>query len=141
MSYKFLPHTADVKVLVESGTLANAFRDSYKALKETIVGKIKIEDLVEKEIKIMGRDMENLLLNFLEEFLYLLDAKDLLVSKVVNLKIDPENFLLEATAIGDKAHKYDFTNDVKAITYNDMFIKEEKIGDKKKTVLQFVLDV
>ena len=135
MTYKFMPHTADVKIQASGNTLEEAFSSSAEALKETIAGKIKINEKIKKDIIIQGRDNESLLYNFLEEFLYLLDAEDFILSKIEKIKII--NNQLKATITGDKALNYKFNNNVKAVTYNDMFIKNEK----NKFICQFVLDV
>ena len=62
-----------------------------------------------------------------------------MLSKVNNLKISEKSgkFELTAEVIGDKASNYKFTNNVKAITYNKMFVKKEK----DKWVCQVVVDV
>ena len=75
-----------------------------------------------------------MLYNFLEEFLFLLDSENFILSKV-KVKIKFNN--LECEVLGDKAKNYKFSNDVKAVTYNQMFVKE-KFG---KFVSQVVLDV
>ena len=135
MKYKSLPHTADIKFQAFGKSLEEAFINSALALKEAILGKIKIEEKIEKKISVSGDDKESLLYNFLEEFLFLLDAKDFLFSKIKNLEIKNNN--LKAVIIGDKASNYKFSNDVKAITYNEMFVKKEK----GKWIIQVVLDV
>ena len=135
MTYTFLEHTADVKFKAEAKTLEEAFILSAEALNETIYGKIKILEQEEKTIEIEGKDLEGLLYNFLEEFLFLLDSEDFLVSKVKEIKIDQEKFKLHAKLLGDKSEKYNFTNDVKAITYNEMFVKQEENLWKTQVVL------
>ncbi len=135
--YKFLEHTADVKFLASGKTIEDAFISSFEALKETISGKLKIKTRIKKKIKVKGKDFESLLYNFLEEFLFLLDSESFLAAKVGKLKINKKKFELEAEVLGDKADNYKFTNDVKAITYNSMFVKQEK--DEWK--IQVVLDV
>lgn len=135
MAYKFLEHTADVKFQASGTTLEDAFESAVLALKETIAGKIKVNPAIEKQIKIQGKDKEALLYNFLEEFLYLLDAEDFLLSKIKKIKITGNK--LSAVIAGDKSSNYKFTNDVKAITYNQMFVKKEK----NKFICQVVLDV
>ena len=86
-----------------------------------------------------GKDKEALLYSFLEEFLFLLDAEDFIVDKIKKIKIEikGKKFELQAEAFGDRASEYKFTNDVKAVTYNQMFVKKEK----DKYVVQVVLDV
>ncbi len=146
MGYKFLEHTADVKFLTEGKTLEEAFKASALALKETILKeKIEIKEKQEKEFQVYGKDYESLLYNFLEEFLYLLDAEDFLLSEIKKIEIKKSKhrkYILKAEVKGDKASRYKFTNDVKAITYNDMFVKQvEKKGKEEKFICQVVLDV
>ena len=76
-----------------------------------------------------------LLYNLLEEILYLLDAEDFLMSKI-KIKLVNKN-KLDVKISGDKASNYKFTNNVKAVTYNEMFVKK----DKNKWIAQVVLDV
>jgi len=153
MSYKFLNHTADLKVFVKEKNMNTAFFNSALALREAICGKIKIKPKIKKNISVKGRDLESLFYNFLEEFLFLLDAKGFLLSNVKKIKIrefgkgsrasikssafNNKKLVLTAEVLGDKVGNYKFSNNVKAITYNDMFI-----GKKGKSfICQFVLDV
>ena len=132
--YEFLEHTADIKFQAFGKSVEEVFENSALALKETIYKK-QIQEKEEKEIEAKGKDFESLLYNFLEEFLYLLDAEDFLFSKIKEIKID--DFKLRAIVIGDKASSYNFTNPVKAITYHEMFVKKER----EKWIAQVVLDV
>ncbi|MEK6913262.1 MAG: archease [Nanoarchaeota archaeon] len=133
--FKFLEHTADVKFQAFGKNVEEVFENSALALKETICGKIKIKGIKEKKIIVEGKDFESLLYNFLEEIIYLLDAEDFLIKEIKSTKID--GFKLKATIIGDKASNYKFTNNVKAVTYNEMFVKK----NWKKWTAQVVIDV
>ena len=137
MVHRFLEHTADVKFQVEADSLEEAFKESALALKETICGDINILELEKREIKIEGTDLSNLLYKFLEEFLVLLDSEDFMFSKIESIKIDKEKFTIIASITGDKGEHYSFTNDVKAVTYNDMTVKE----DNGKWTIRVLLDV
>jgi SHS2 domain-containing protein len=139
MAYKFIEHTADVKFQASGKTLEDAFNFAFFALKETIAGDIIILPQIKKQISINGTDISNLLYNFLEEFLVLLDSESFLASKIENIEIDQKNFTLKATVSGDKAENYSFTNDVKAVTYNEMFAKQDE--NSGEWLLQVVLDV
>ena len=137
MPYQFLEHTADVKFRAEGLTIEEMFSEAAKALSETIRGNIKILEQKEESFEVTGTDMEVLLYNFLEEFLFLLDAKDFLMSSIKSVEVDRENFKIRCVVVGDSAEKYKFTNDVKAVTYSEMFLKEER----GKWICQVVLDV
>ncbi len=139
MGFKFLPHTADVKIQVEEKTLNRAFSTAALALKEVIAEQILVAPKIKKEIKIESENNESLLYDFLEQFLYLLDAQNFLLSKAPIVKIEKKGkkLSLKANLIGDSTKNYIFTNDVKAITYNEMKIEETK----DKVTIVFVLDV
>lgn len=135
MRFKFLEHTADVKFQAFGKTMEEAFVNSALALKEVICGKLKIKQVKIKKIKVKGRNNGQLLLNFLEEFLFLLDSQNFLLSKIKKIKITYGK--LEAEVLGDRAKNYDLIGSVKAITYNQMFVKKEG----KRFIIQVVLDV
>ncbi len=135
MVYKFLEHTADVKFVAEGENLSEMFREAALATKETITKGVKINAIVEKKFTVEGTDYESLLYHFLEEFVYLLDAESFIIAEIKEIKIT--DLELEATIIGDDVSGYEITNDVKAITYNDMYVRE--IDDVWEC--QVVLDV
>jgi SHS2 domain-containing protein len=139
MGFKFLEHTADAKIEVEERTLNKAFSTAAFAMKEVIAEQILVAPKIKQEIHVSAENKEALLYSFLEEFLYLLDTEGFILSKAPLVKIEKtkEGFSLKAKAIGDSAKNYIFTNDVKAITYNDMLIEEAK----DKVIIIFVLDV
>jgi SHS2 domain-containing protein len=147
MKFKFLEHTADIKFQAFGKNTEKVFENSALALKEAICGKIKVEEKIKKSINIKRKDFEALLYGFLEEILFILDAENFLIARVSKIKID-NKFNLKATIIGNKASEYEFTNNVKAVTYNEMFVKKELIEspkDKNKKIevwkAQVVLDV
>ena len=135
MKYKFLEHTADVKFQAFGKSSEEVFENSALALKELICGKIKIKDERNKIIKAKGKDFESLLYNFLEEIIYFVDAENFIISKIEEIKI--KDFNLNAKISGDKVSNYNFNNEVKAVTYNEMFVKKIK----RKWISQVVLDV
>jgi SHS2 domain-containing protein len=138
MAFKFLEHTADMKFQASGTSIEEAFENSALAMFNAMSDK-KIKPAIKKEIKITGEDLENLLYTFLEELLFLLDSKNFFISKT-KLKITEDkkkNLILKAKLLGDNAKKYETKMDVKAVTYNEMFVK--KIG--KNWVCQVVIDV
>ncbi|MCR4284764.1 MAG: archease [archaeon] len=137
MTYKFLEHTADVKFRAEGKTWEEMFSSAADALNETIRGEIAILEKEERMFEIEGKDLETVLHNFLEEFLFLLDAQDLLVSKITKIEFNEKELRLNVTVLVDLADNYKFTNDVKAITFNEMFVRNEN----DKFECQVVLDV
>ncbi len=134
--FGFLAHTADIKFQAFGNSLKEAFENSALALFKTIYDK-KIKEKEKFKIKVQGNDLESLLYNFLEEVLVLIDSKNFLPAKIKILKFNKENFKIEAEVQGDDAENYQISMHVKAITYNEMFIKKIK----NKFVAQVVLDI
>lgn len=132
--FKFLEHTADVKFRSYGKNLEKSFENAALALKEVMFGKIRIKGKIKKKIKINAKDNEGLLYRFLEQFLYLLDAENFAFNKV---KVKIKDNKLEAEVLGDDSKNYKFSNSVKAVTYNEMFVKKLK----NKFICQVVLDV
>ena len=135
--YKFLSHTADVKFQAFGNDVEECFVNAGNALMHVMYEGKKIKNISRKKIKVSGKDFSSLLYNFLEEFLFFIDAKGFVASKIENLNIDGKKFVLSCEVVGDSAENYKFSNPVKAITYNEMFVKKEG----KKFICQVVLDV
>jgi len=135
MGYVFLDHTADVKFRAEGFGLNEMFVCAAEAFNEVVRGDIEILEQEEKEFGIEGKDRASLLCNFLEEFLVMLDSEDFLTARIKS--IDVEEGGLRCVVVGNKAENYKFTNDVKAVTYSEMFVKEEG----GKFICEVVLDV
>ena len=65
----------------------------------------------------------------------MLDSEGFLAARIESLEID--DLRLKCVVMGDDADNYKFTNDVKAVTYNDMFVREKN----EEFECQVVLDV
>jgi len=134
MKYKFLEHRADAKFRAFGKSLEEAFSNAALAMTSVMTDPKKIKPKAKHKIKIKGSDKKSLLYNFLEQLLILLDTEKFLLHKIENIKI--EGNYLEAELIGDKFNnQYDIRINIKAVTYNDMFIKE------KPYIVQVVVDI
>ncbi len=132
--FEYLEHTADIKFRAYGKDLEEVFSNSALAMTNAMFDS-KIKESISKKVSVKGKDNERLLFEFLEELLLLLDSEDFILSSVKSIKIKDGS--LEAEFIGDKASNYNIHIIVKAITYNEMFVKKEK----DKYVTQVVVDV
>lgn len=133
--YEFLEHTADIKFQAFGKSVEDVFKNSALAMFNSMYdGKVK--DKKSFKINVKGKDYESLLYNFLEELLFLFDSENFFVSDIKNIKIT-NDFKLSAEISGDDAENYEIHIDIKAITYNEMFVKKEG----NKFISQVVLDV
>ena len=133
--FEFLEHTADIKFKAYGKSLNNLFENSALALSSYISRESKISSKIKKQIKIEGQDLESLLYRFLDELIYLLDAKNFLIAKA---EVKIKNNKLKATIYGDNASNYKNLDHVKAATYAEMYVKLIK---KYEWEAQVVVDV
>jgi SHS2 domain-containing protein len=133
--YEFLEHTADVKFRAFGKNLEEVFENSAKALVKTICEE-KINKKRIRKMELGAKDLEGLLYEFLEEILFLIETKGIIFAGVKRIKID-KKFRLIGEFYFDENENYEIHLDVKAITYNEMFVKKEK----GKWISQVVLDV
>jgi len=136
--YEFLPHTADAKFVAYGKDLEEAFANSALATFALITDIGAVEGKTEKIIEVAADKKEKLLYDFLEDLLFYVDTEGFLLHEVKDLKITEADgkFHLKAVVSGDSGD-YEIYTQIKAVTYSDMFIKEE---DGKVTI-QVVLDI
>jgi len=139
MKYKYIDHTADLKVRAYGKTLEEAFANAAIGGFDFLTDTTKIKKKTEKKISIKSKRLEALLYDFLEELLFLLDTESFIISDFKDMKIKQakDKFELTCVAQGDSYKNYDVKGDIKAITYSEMLIKKEKTG----FVIEAVFDI
>jgi len=137
--YRILPHTADGKFQAFGRTLEEAFGNAALAMVSLMWDWAGVEPKIARDVRLAGRDREQLLVKFLGEILYLLDAERFLLASVDGpaIRETAEGWALEAVFRGDTlTGQYETHGDVKAVTYHEMRIEE---GDG--VTLQVVVDM
>ncbi|MGQ9471055.1 MAG: archease [Candidatus Aminicenantales bacterium] len=129
--FVYLDHPADAKFQAFGRTIEEAFSHAALAVASLMWQPEKVKPRQRRVVMVQGNDLEQLLFKFLSEILYLFEAKGFLLSAVNGLRIkSPERktdrpYFLEAVFEGDNLDKiYPIFGEVKAITYHDMFIKQ-----------------
>jgi len=138
--YKSLPHTADVMLQVDGATLEEVFEKAAYALIDTSVDINSIEPKERVELQVSGSDLYELLYNFLEEIIILIDADSKVFSKFkVEIREENGEYRLKAELWGEKLDlkKHKPKLHIKAATYHEMEIKR----DNGRYIARFVLDI
>lgn len=137
--YKFLEHTADAKFQAFGRTMEEAFAHAALALASLMWDWKVVGKSVEYAVEVRGRDIQQLLYNFLEEVIYLFEVKSFLLGSVKDVRIEkhPGEYHLQSVFRGDdNPGKYGIFGDVKAVTYNEMAVLEND-----SVTLQVVVDI
>jgi len=117
--------TADLLIDAKAPTLGEAFAQIAYAMFNIIT---PLEGIAEKEeftLEATGTDLESLLFNIMDEFLYINDV-EFLVPRKIELTVDQENIKAVAKCIGERFSQatHETGIAVKAVTYHMMVIKE-----------------
>ncbi|MGV8141168.1 MAG: archease, partial [Candidatus Woesearchaeota archaeon] len=136
--------TADAKFQAFGSTLEEAFKNAQEALISVMYSVEEILDYgfdeQDREIIVEGTNLETLLYNFLEETIFLLNA-EFFVGVVDKIQIIHKDDIYKLKAImhGTQAINLESHGEVKAITYNEMFVKhDEETGEH---TVQVVVDI
>jgi SHS2 domain-containing protein len=125
MRYELLEHTADVMIKAHGCDLEECFANAAYALFDQITDVSKVSAGEEVSFVVSGHDNESLLFNFLSEFLFIHDAKHLVLSE---FRVKIKGTILQCTAKGEKidSGRHTYRHEVKAITYHMLEVNAEE---------------
>ena len=117
MKYKLLEHTADAMVEVYGKDLDERFENAAYAMFDQITDLSKVASKGELKVVMSGETREQLLVDFLQELLFVHDTEDLVLTEF-EVKIDGKT--LEAVVRGEKfdEKKHTKRSVVKGVTYH-----------------------
>ena len=138
--FELFEHKADVGVRGKGKSLEKAFAECGKAMFSVMVELENVKGEEGVKVKVEGQDKEQLLVNFLNELLYLKDVKEMFFSRF-DLYIIEEagKWRLEGKAFGEKINKekHSIKGDVKAASFHQLNVS----GENGEFVAQCVVDV
>jgi SHS2 domain-containing protein len=129
--FRILPHTADGKFQAFGTTLEEAFSNAALATASLMWDWSKVEPRTRYSVRVRGRDLQQALVKFLGEIIFLFETRRFLLGEVASLTIErgEADSRIEAVFIGDRlADRYELFGAVKAVTYNEMKIEESDCG-------------
>lgn len=135
--FEFFDVTADVGLYAYGKTLEEAFENAALALFEVMTDTSSINPSTRKYIEIESEDSSALLYDWLSELIFLHDSENLVFSRFkISITPKEDRFLLNAKVDGEAFNldKHESREDVKAVTYHLMDIKEEN-GFKLQVIL------
>jgi SHS2 domain-containing protein len=140
-NYKFFDHTADIGVEISGRTKKELFANAASALFDVLIenndSKNKSAAKTQKRQKTMtvqGADLEDLLINFLRELLYLFNGVHWVVSHCKIL--ESGNKMLKAQLTGEPYNnkKHSIKTEIKAVTYSGAQVVRIKDGWRAKII-------
>ena len=123
-NFLFIDHTADVGVLVYGKSLAELFQNAAESFFSVLIELKKIHEEESRSFSLDAPGLEELLVSWLNEFLFLFETQGLLFSRFAIKNLS--NTHLEATAWGERYVEgtHPIKRVIKAVTFHQLKISE-----------------
>ncbi len=126
--FEILEHTADIGFRVEAGTLAGLFEAAAEALASLAIEKTGVEEQETCQIEAAAADNEALLVNWLNEVLWLLDGKRLALARFEVAELSEGRVTGKAWGEPFDATRHCVKLVVKGVTYHQLYVRREQSG-------------
>ncbi len=138
MSYKYIEHSTDAFIEVKAENLEEAFSVAGKSVVETIIDLKNIQEIEEKNIKVKGRNLLNLLYNWLEEIITITITDGFAIKNFsINIKKNHDYEIISKIS-GEKLDlkKHNFKVEIKSPTFHLM-----EINQNDEIIMRYLLDL
>jgi len=133
--YRIIEHTADIGIVVEAGDLSGIFVNAAIAMFDIIAQRHEPSQPTSLEkinIVLSSQKADELLVQWLNELLYLSATRGLIFVKFLVNRLDEHN--LDITAFGEDKRYYQFKTEIKAATYNDLELRQGESSYTAKVI-------
>lgn len=133
--YDLIEHTADVGLKAYGKNISEAFENAAKGMFDIITDSSKIASIGQYDIQLEAPDLEQLLVDWLSELLFLNSAKNLVFG---SFKVKINNNHLSAEVLGEEydKSKHKMGVEIKAVTYHML-----EVNNKKPYHVQVLFDI
>jgi len=128
LSYRFLDHATDAIIEVTAKDLKEAFSVTADAVINLTLDQDKVEEKDQKEFSANGKDLRYLLFSWIEEITFVLITQGFAIKRVEFDIEQKEGYKINAKAYGEPIdlHKHNFKVEIKAPTFYEMEINQDK---------------
>lgn len=127
--HEVFEHTADLGLRIRHASLEGLLAEAGTALFELLVENLsEVQPLIHLEIQLKQADRELMLFDWLNELLYVFDAKHLVLCQFsVKVQGDSLHAIVSGEPRDDVKHQLD--HEVKAVTYHQLKLEHQADGD------------
>lgn len=125
MKYEFIEHTADIGIKAYGESVEESFANAALGMFNVMTDVSKVEPVGEYDVKVESDNLENLLVDWLGELLFLHETQDVLLSEF-DVKIEDSSLTAKVRGETLDRKKHELKDDVKAITYHMLEVNQEE---------------
>ncbi len=120
--YEFFEHTADVGLVAHGDTLAEAFANAGRGLTSLLVETGDVRPLEVRQVALQGEGLEDLLVAWLNELLYLFDSDGFVAASFTISTLDASQLRAEIAGERFDPARHRPRRGVKAATYHQVAV-------------------
>ena len=122
--FELIDHTADVGIIAHGASINQAFANAARGLFSIITDLDDIREALHRDIEVTAPDQESLLVEWLNELIYLFDTENIIFNKFDITHLT--NTQLKARIYGEKvdSSRHELKTGVKAATYHMLKVKK-----------------
>jgi len=132
--YHTFNHTADLGLIITGKNMGDLYANAALAVFDIITDLARVEAHETRRILVEGGGLEDLLINYLREILYLYNGEHWLLKEIRVVRVDDN--ALEAEAQGEPldGRKHEIRKEIKAVTYHQAQVRKMKTGWEARVI-------
>ncbi|HEY7416402.1 MAG TPA: archease [Ktedonobacteraceae bacterium] len=132
--YEVFDHTADVGINAYGDTLAALFIHAAQGMESLMVPPEQVRGTTSREITAQGHDLVSLLVEWLNELVYLFDTEHLLFCDFAVEAIDETHVVGRAFGEPYDVLRHDIGSAIKAVTWHEAAVKRTESGYQARII-------
>ncbi len=133
--FEILDHTADIGIIVYGGDLKSLFENAGEAFFRLITDLKKVRLRTERKIEIGGESLERLMVDWLNELLYLHDVENLLFKRFRVESVGEAGLKAKVNGEIFQEGVHVIKTEVKAVTYHQLEVRQGKGGWRARIII------
>ena len=134
MSYKIIDHTADFGIHVFGSDAKALFTNAMVAMFDLITDTGSLKGLEHIDLKIIGEDWADLMVNWLRETLFLWNGRELLVKTAFIESLTQRNLSAKVAFEPYAPERHVIKTEIKAVTYHQIQVYSNRSGWEAKII-------
>ena len=126
-TFEKVEHTADIGIRAFGHSLDELFTNAATGMMNLLLDDAEISKTARHALHLKGKDLQELLVNLLEEILYLLNVKHFVTGSIQILQLRRSELSARLSGEPFKNTKHSLKYDIKGVTFHQL--KFEKEGD------------
>ncbi len=133
--FEILDHTADIGLIIYGEDLKVLFENAGEAFFHLITDLKRVRPREERRIELKGESLERLMVDWLNELLYLHEVENLLFKTFWVEAVSEEGLKARVRGEGFEAGRHVIKTGVKAVTHHQIQVKKEDGGWRAQVIV------